>query len=41
MPIDELPRRTNIYPVDVSKLVVKSVSDGWRKKPLVVTERQK
>ena len=41
MPIDELPRRTNIYPVDVSKLVVKSVKDGWRKKPLVVTERQK
>ena len=41
MPIDELPRRTNIYPVDVSKLVVKSVKDGWRKKPLIVTERQK
>jgi len=41
MPIAELPRRTNIYPVDVSKLVVKSVRDGWRKKPLVVTERSK
>lgn len=41
MPIEELPRRTNIYPMDVSKLVVKSVRDGWRKKPLVVTERQK
>jgi 8-oxo-dGTP diphosphatase len=41
MPIAELPRRTNIYPVDVSKLVVKSVKDGWQKKPLVVTERQK
>jgi len=41
MPIAELPRRTNIYPVDVSKLVVKSVKDGWRKKPLVVTEGSK
>ena len=41
MPIDELPRHTNIYPVDLSKLVVKSVRDGWRKKPLVVTERPK
>jgi len=41
MPIAELPRRTNIYPVDVSKLVVRSVRDGWRKKPLVVTERSK
>ena len=41
MPIEELPRRTNIYPSDLSRLVVKSVRDGWRKKPLVVTERQK
>ncbi|HXD08809.1 MAG TPA: NUDIX domain-containing protein [Anaerolineales bacterium] len=41
MPIVELPRYGNIYPADVSKLVVKSVRDGWRKKPLVVTERLK
>ena len=41
MPIAELPRHTNIYPVDLAKLVVKSVRDGWRKKPLVVTERSK
>jgi len=41
MPIAELPRRKNIYPVDLSKLVVKSVQDGWRKKPLVVTEKSK
>ena len=41
MPIDELPRRANIYPSELSRLVVKSVRDGWRKKPLVVTERQK
>jgi len=41
MSIAELPRYTNIYPVDLAKLVVKSVRDGWRKKPLVVTERLK
>ncbi len=41
MPIDELPQHANIYPADVSKLVVKSVQEGWRKKPLVVTERLK
>jgi len=41
MPIAELPRYANIYPADVSKLVVSSVREGWRKKPLVVTERSK
>lgn len=41
MPIDELPRRTNIYPSDLSRLVVKSTRDGWRRKPLVITERPK
>ena len=41
MSIDELPRRANIYPSELSRLVVKSVRDGWRKKPLVVTERPK
>ena len=41
MPIAELPRRGNVYPVDLSKLVVKSVRDGWPKKPLMVTEKLK
>ena len=41
MPIDELPRRVNIYPSDLSRLVVKSVRDGWRKKPLIITEKSK
>ena len=40
MPIAELPRRANIYPSDLSKLVVKSVRDGWRKKPLMITEKK-
>ena len=29
MPIDDLPGHTNIYPEDVSKLVVRSVKEGW------------
>jgi 8-oxo-dGTP pyrophosphatase MutT (NUDIX family) len=41
MPIDELPQRTNIYPVDLAKLVVNSVRDGWRKKPMIITEKLK
>lgn len=29
MPISELPLHENIYPVDVVKLVLKSVTEGW------------
>ena len=29
MPIDELPQHTNVYPADVSRLVVRSVKEGW------------
>ena len=29
MPIDQVPLYQNIYPVDVAKLVVKSVQEGW------------
>lgn len=29
MPIDDLPGHTNIYPEDVSRLVVRSVKEGW------------
>lgn len=41
MPIDALSLRSNVYPVDLSRLVVKSARRGWRKKPLVVSERSK
>ena len=41
MPIAELPQHQNIYPTDLSRLVVKSARDGWRRKPLVITERLK
>jgi 8-oxo-dGTP diphosphatase len=29
LPIDDLPGHTNIYPEDVSKLVVRSLKEGW------------
>jgi 8-oxo-dGTP diphosphatase len=29
MPIDQVPLHQNIYPVDVAKLVVKSLQEGW------------
>jgi 8-oxo-dGTP pyrophosphatase MutT (NUDIX family) len=41
MPIDELPQHANIYPTDLSALVVKSVRGGWRKKPMIITEKLK
>ncbi len=41
MPIAELPRHPNIYPAELARLVVKSVQEGWRKKPTVITEKPK
>jgi 8-oxo-dGTP pyrophosphatase MutT (NUDIX family) len=38
MPIDELPQHTNVYPADLARLVVKSVSDGWSQEPPVTFE---
>lgn len=29
LPIEDLPGHTNIYPEDVSKLVVRSLKEGW------------
>ncbi|HET9911122.1 MAG TPA: NUDIX domain-containing protein [Anaerolineales bacterium] len=29
MPVEDLPGHTNIYPEDVSNLVVKSMKEGW------------
>jgi hypothetical protein len=29
MPIDDLPGHTNIYPEEVSKLVIRAVKEGW------------
>lgn len=41
MPIDELPQHTNIYPVEVSQLVVKCLNEGWRQEPIRVFEDPK
>ena len=30
MPIDQLPLRDNIYPVDVANLVVRASTEGWK-----------
>jgi 8-oxo-dGTP pyrophosphatase MutT (NUDIX family) len=38
MPIDELPRHTNVYPADVSRLVVRSVKEGWSQGPALTFE---
>jgi 8-oxo-dGTP pyrophosphatase MutT (NUDIX family) len=29
MPIDELPQHINVYPEDVSKLVIRAAREGW------------
>ena len=41
MPIDQLPFRQNIYPVDVARLVVESVQNGWKESSSVLFEEPK
>jgi 8-oxo-dGTP pyrophosphatase MutT (NUDIX family) len=41
MPIAELPQRTNVYPADISRLVVKSVEEGWPQDPFLTKEEAK
>jgi 8-oxo-dGTP pyrophosphatase MutT (NUDIX family) len=41
MSIDELPQHTNVYPADVSRLVVKSMKDGWPQDPFLTVEEPK
>lgn len=41
MPIDELPKHTNIYPAEVARLVVRSVKDGWLPQPTQIFENPK
>ena len=36
MPDEELPQRQNIYPSDLTKLVIKSTREGWSKEPVVL-----
>jgi 8-oxo-dGTP diphosphatase len=41
MPIEELPQHTNVYPADVSRLVVRSVKEGWPRGPIQTFEEPK
>jgi len=41
MPIEELPKHENIFPVDVARLVVQSETNGWSKEPVVIHEKAK
>ncbi|MGZ9222440.1 MAG: hypothetical protein ACXW4Q_10050, partial [Anaerolineales bacterium] len=38
MPINELAGHEKVFPVDVTKLVLKSQREGWPKEPIVVFE---
>ncbi len=41
MGMDELSRHENIYPIDIVKLAVKSVKDGWPKETVLIVEEAK
>jgi 8-oxo-dGTP pyrophosphatase MutT (NUDIX family) len=41
MPIDQLPLHDNVYPVDVARLVVKSMKAGWPVVPIQAVEGPK
>ena len=41
MLIDELPEHINIFPAEVSRLVVKAMKDGWLSEPFSVFEEPK
>jgi 8-oxo-dGTP diphosphatase len=41
MPIEELSQHTNIYPVEVARLVVRSVKEGWSQEPTQTIESSK
>ena len=38
MPISKLPEHENIYPIDISELVVRSVNNNWPDEPVVILE---
>jgi 8-oxo-dGTP diphosphatase len=38
MPVDQLSGATNIYPIDVARLVHRSLSQGWPSEPIIVFE---
>ena len=38
MPLDEVSRRTNIYPAELAKLVLKSPIEGWPEETVILFE---
>jgi len=41
MPIKELSQHEKVFPVDVAKLVLKAVKEGWPKEAIVAFEEPK
>jgi 8-oxo-dGTP pyrophosphatase MutT (NUDIX family) len=41
MPVVELLQHTNVYPVDVARLVVASMKTGWSREPILIFEKLK
>jgi 8-oxo-dGTP pyrophosphatase MutT (NUDIX family) len=40
MPIDELPNHENVYPVQIAKLVVESIKEGWPSEPVEMRDEK-
>jgi 8-oxo-dGTP diphosphatase len=38
MPVKELPLHEDVYPVDISRLVVNSMIEGWPQEPVIIFE---
>ena len=41
MAVDELIEHDNIYPVDLTNLVLRSAQEGWREESVVIVEERK
>jgi 8-oxo-dGTP pyrophosphatase MutT (NUDIX family) len=41
MPIEELSQHEKVFPVDVAKLVLKAVNEGWPKEAIIAFEEPK
>jgi len=41
MPIDELPQHEKVFPADLAKMVVESITNGFPNQPVIVNERSK
>ena len=39
MLLEKLPRHKNIYPAGLTNLVIKSLTEGWPKEPVILFER--